>query len=678
MVALDVHQCSIDGPEFEAVLRLLKLAKATVGFLPNAAVRDRAKRGTLLVAKEGSEVVGYLLYDLPRDEIRIVQLVVDPEQRGRGISRVLVDQLVATHGKRRGIFLECRRDFDASKMWPKLGFVPVGERAGRSIEGRPLTAWWRDFGWPTLFTVLAESDPRPVAALDANVVIDLADAASTPALRLRDDWVSGAIRLAVTDETLIEIDRQQDAAFRVPHKQFAAGLDRLTTNEDWLSLEADLVSRLGARASAFRNDIRHVARAANGGARWFVTRDEKFRRACRDVVTTATDLDVVSPAALLVEVDAIARGDLYRPADLEGTDVIVRDVRHGELDVVTRQFVNQSGGERWSTFRDRVNGLLADPMTTRGIVFEVDNALAAFAVIRSGSTVEVPVCRVRAVASGPTIARHLLGWLRSSVEADLGAVWITDDLVSDVIANALDLEGFLPAPGGRTAIVVRGVGTTERLVKRLRRLVEVLPASAVPERVVSVVEDATATPLSAFSLEQVFFPFAVLGAGLATFIVPIRSAWAADLLDPTLSRAQLFQRDRALGLKREHVYYRSPRSSGGLAAPARLLWYVSGLGPGAKTIRATSHLDEIVVGDADRLYDRFAHLGVYSRDHVRESADAGGRVMALRFSHTRLLDTPVTLQRYADLLASDGRGVALAGPQPVSEHVFDSITRLGT
>ena len=74
-----------------------------------------------------------------------------------------------------------------------------------------------------------------------------------------------------------------------------------------------------------------------------------------------------------------------------------------------------------------------------------------------------------------------------------------------------------------------------------------------------------------------------------------------------------------------------------------------------------------------RLAGRFAHLGVYSRDQVRRVADRDGRVMALRFSHTRLLDQPVTLDRYAELLRAEGRGLALAGPQPVTEQVFGPL-----
>ena len=37
--------------------------------------------------------------------------------------------------------LRCRNDFLAHGMWPKLGFVPIGESPGRSKEGHLLTLW---------------------------------------------------------------------------------------------------------------------------------------------------------------------------------------------------------------------------------------------------------------------------------------------------------------------------------------------------------------------------------------------------------------------------------------------------------------------------------------------------------------------------------------------------------
>ena len=78
--------------------------------------------------------------------------MVARHDRRRGIARLLVDELTYRYGDRRGITVRCRRDFEANKMWLHLGFVALGDRPGRSIEGHPLTTWWRDHGHPDLMT----------------------------------------------------------------------------------------------------------------------------------------------------------------------------------------------------------------------------------------------------------------------------------------------------------------------------------------------------------------------------------------------------------------------------------------------------------------------------------------------------------------------------------------------
>jgi len=208
---VELKECPRSGAEFDAVLSLSKLAKATVGFMPDSAFRERAQTGTLLIACVGGMVAGYVLYDLPRDEVRIRQLVTDTKHRGKGIARHLVEELADRHPTRRGIFLECRRDFEVNAIWPKLHFAPIHERRGRSLQGLPLTVWFRDFGHPNLFSALPDQDDRPVAAVDANIVIDLADAVQTTTSKaLTAEWLLNAVHLGVTDQVLLEIDKQQD------------------------------------------------------------------------------------------------------------------------------------------------------------------------------------------------------------------------------------------------------------------------------------------------------------------------------------------------------------------------------------------------------------------------------------------------------------------------------------
>src|ERR1700733_13561985 len=95
------------APGDAALAQVIKLGaktRRTVGFLPDSAFKQRAEQGTLLVALDGDAVAGYALFDLPRDEIRLVQLVVAEARQGQSIARALLDMIARDHNERRDNF----------------------------------------------------------------------------------------------------------------------------------------------------------------------------------------------------------------------------------------------------------------------------------------------------------------------------------------------------------------------------------------------------------------------------------------------------------------------------------------------------------------------------------------------------------------------------------------------
>ena len=165
-----------------------------------------------------ANVLGYVLYDQPRDLIKVRHLCVAQNQRGAGIARELVDAVSARHQERRGIELDCRRDYVVNSMWPHLSFVPLGEHRGRSEASWPLTIWFRSHRRRHLFTSVPEDDPddRVAVALDHKVVIHLLSQRETgeESIRLDALWLAEHIVLCVTDEVDQEINRSDDAARR--------------------------------------------------------------------------------------------------------------------------------------------------------------------------------------------------------------------------------------------------------------------------------------------------------------------------------------------------------------------------------------------------------------------------------------------------------------------------------
>ena len=145
--AIDEH-----SQHLSAVKDLWREHSDTLGFLPAGAFVDYARDRHILVALQDSVCVGYLLYRVVRDRATVAHFCVATGARRQGVARALMDSLVASTRKCRGIVLSCRRDFDASKTWPRLGFHPIGELQGRAKGGSDLVRWLLDFGHADLFT----------------------------------------------------------------------------------------------------------------------------------------------------------------------------------------------------------------------------------------------------------------------------------------------------------------------------------------------------------------------------------------------------------------------------------------------------------------------------------------------------------------------------------------------
>lgn len=667
--------------DLAAVIALAKAAKSTVGFLPDSAFKERAHRGTLLVAASEDRVIGYLLHDLPRDEIKVVQLVVDPGHRGVGAARRLVEEVADRHSARRGISLSCRNDYPAHSLWPRLGFAPMGERPGKSLEGKPLTRWWKSFGHVDLLTLVADADERPSALLDSCVFFDVvSDAPPVVAEQLRSDWLGDHVHIGISAEVHVEISKGNDQALRDRQYRAAQAIPLLDPAESkWRPILDAIRECQPAAGESDENDLRQVARAIAAEARWLVTTDARLRTRYAELAEGLGDLRIMSPAEFLRDVDKLARGETYRPIELAGTTVLVREADASSVGGLAPRFVNHADGETISRFRDQIATLASQPLRHHVRLIEVNGEPRAVVSLQeaNGSVLEVPVVRVVGGRAARVLSRHLLGMLRSEArQRGLGVVRISDEFASRSIREALSDEGFLVEGPGAVAAVVEGVGSRADLSAAL----DLLPLTSAERGRLGFVADLADTPAGAAIAELWFAPFRVVGAGLRNFVVPIKASWAAPLFDVGLADAQLFPRDWELGLRRELAYYRSPRNGGGIAAPARILWYVTGAQRehGVRAIRAVSSLDEVVRRPVEQLWYRYRRLGVYERADI-ERAGTNGVAMALRFSNTELLQHPVSLDDYRKLVTGDPKSssVVLQSPQSVDEHVFVNVVSQG-
>ncbi|MFK7991445.1 MAG: ribosomal protein S18-alanine N-acetyltransferase [Sandaracinaceae bacterium] len=101
--------------------------------------REPTRPGALcLVARGQAGIVGYVLMRAVLDESELLSIGVQPEARGRGVGRALLD-VALTECRRAGIehvHLEVRADnASARSLYLRAGFVEVGRRTAYYPDG---------------------------------------------------------------------------------------------------------------------------------------------------------------------------------------------------------------------------------------------------------------------------------------------------------------------------------------------------------------------------------------------------------------------------------------------------------------------------------------------------------------------------------------------------------------
>ena len=685
---LRLETIDANSPLLRDVKDLGRMHSSTLGFFPNGAFDDHAKRKWIIVAVDQptGRCLGYLLYRCTDNRVTVVHLCVASESRGRGVAKKLVECLVSTTTQMLGIGLRCRRDYQANDLWPSLGFTALSEKVGRSRDGKELVFWWRDHGHPTLFshsidTVLSTKIP---VVIDKNVFIDLHyqnRPESEESCSLLADWLSD-IELCITDELLNEIARDDDGQRRQQQRGLASGYVQMRCpNEDFERAHAILRPLFPEKMSKQDNsDLRHLSMAVGAGAKFFVSRDDALLRKTDDVYASC-QLLIMRPADIITHFDQVLREEHYQPSRLAGTRIQREHAVTGSESELARAF-RADDTETKTGFLSSVRRLLADPRTHECVIVRNQaGELLSFLVLSrmNDKLLDIPVFRVSRQPLARTLARYMLFdcVIRSSGEFRL-ATRITDPHISKTVRDVLSEEMFSAGSLGWIKMNPRFVGTAQDLQRVLPDLLSILPPEYTElNQLISIVrqvgsqDDATVVAY----IEQLLWPAKIVDGSLPTFIVPIKPVWAQHLFDENLARQNLFGANIELALQKESAYYRCKNASRGIAAPARILWYVSQdrqcLGAGC--IRACSYLDEVHVGSAKETYKRFRRYGVYTRSDLLRltGGDLSKEVMVLRFRDTELLVNPVPWG--SDLWEMLGKKDTMQSPVRITADAFHKL-----
>lgn len=673
-------------PLLKQVIALGDSQSKTLGLLPYSAWRDYALKQRVLVAVAARSeesapdpVLGYAAFRLPRQEVVLTHLVVNPRHRGHGVARALVRELTARYSSRSGIAARCRRDYPADKMWPKLGFVSRGDRPGRSAAGHPLTMWWYDHGHPDLIAWQGASPAVLAVVIDANVFIDLHGKGASPTAKETRGVLQGLndrVEVLVSPETSTELNRLQDPLERSRLIQLAQSYPRLAVpGTEVERIQKAITAELGRAPTRTQDvsDLRQVAYASAAGVPVVVTRDRRSRNRLDAIAIDLAGVALTSPSELVTLVDESENEPAYAPEALlrtayQRTEAGPDDRAH------LKEFLANASGETRASF-DLVNEALSRsrPSSHRFVISDPEGRpVALVGTLPTEGALNVTLARLQPCALQATLAAQITSQLRVlAAEAGVAVIRVTDNHLHPLIYEALLADGYRTRESHLVGFTLRQLTTITEITTSSKMLLTV-PNEADRDQFLQLMPSSLrdeVTPEACLQLEHQLRPLRILDAPLETWLVPIKPNFAADLFGHP---EHLFDRPSNLGMSLEHVYYRGGRS--GEVAPGRLLWYVSG--PRHGYVIGCSSLTGVVDGSPKDLFRRFRRLGVWSFQQV-EAAASRGQVRALSVMDTEILVHPVSLERLRDLAQGHRQRLQLVSAARIGDALFADVMREG-
>ena len=389
-MSVNITISKLTSADLNAVDELMKLYSQTLGFLPRGALCDYLKKEGVLGAKnDDDQLMGYLLYGDNRDYFRICQLCVMEQYQSQGIARRLVNSLKESATTQKSIKLHCRRDFPANDIWPKLGFVALDERPGRSKDGHLLTLWYLALAPDDQLSLFQAktSDETLDIIIDAQIFFDFDEPDSDktkPSKALLSDFLIDSLKLWITDELFNEIDRHNHPEQRRKSRDRAHNFPKIEPDLHSAEyFEERLKKFLPIHRPSQESDIRQLAKASASEVKTFVTRDRDLLKKS-EKIADLTGLKVVDPVDLIIGLHELSARQSYAPDRIAGLNLRWHRLTSNDLD----PFPFDSFLEHQETrgkFREKLEPLIAQPVHYRCELLRSGDEIIAIRVLMNSS-----------------------------------------------------------------------------------------------------------------------------------------------------------------------------------------------------------------------------------------------------------------------------------------------------
>ncbi len=684
-----VFQIDHTSQHFEKVISLGEKNRKTLGFFPRGAYEQHASKKQIIVAidNDTDEILGYLLYGLSRRKMlaSIVHMCVNENHRGKGITRLLFSKLKElTEVGYRAIRVHCRTDYEADKLWPKLGFQAIKEIPGRSKDGKTtLRLWMFNHGHPTLFSYIEDQTSKTKVAIDANVFFQLQhpqEYGHEESTTLLEPWLD--IELYRTPEIFNEIARNPNKTKREAARKFAHSFPESQSPNDRYDIVRERIFSLlpAPKNTSDESDRRQLAHTIAAEIPFFITRDG-FLLDQQDKIYETFGTSVIRPSDLILQQDELLRQAEYYPSRLAGSQIKIEKVHTQRTDELVANFLaNQE--ETKGKFNHKLQSLLSNPHTYEtSIIKDSGEPLSLISQKREYKKTFIPLLRAKKKSISKIMLRYIVNKvILDSFEDEIHITRITDKYLPETAKDTLDEYGFKNISGTWIKISIHKTLSKKELHKILQREMWEQDTAQIVQPLIDILNSdlSTATILD---IEKILWPLKIIDADISTFIVAIQPDWAMHLFDDTIAQQNLFGSNPALMFNTENVYYRAAKPKLP-SSPSRVLWYVSkgrGKYQNVMQIKACSYVNEVQIGIPKELFSQYKKLGIYSWDQVFSIAkkDVNKNIMAFLFSKTEVFTYPIDNSTLQSIWARDNKKFNIFSPIKITKERFFELYNLG-
>ncbi|MDP1815366.1 MAG: GNAT family N-acetyltransferase [Leadbetterella sp.] len=653
---------------------------STLGFLPEGAFIEHARKKWIIIAEKENKLVGYLLFRLVAKDytVSITHLCIHNEFRGQKFAPILIDYLKENFKNScSGIVLSCRKDYvAANKVWQNYGFVSKLQKRSRSKKENYLIKWFYDFYKENLFS-FGNSD-KIKGVLDANIIIRLRDGNSAEDNALVADWLTEEIDYYFVPETYNEVQRDLNFDRAEVTRKFLRTLIEVKINRDLIDeVVTSLKSYLPGDSENDESDRKQIAQCISSGIEYFITRDGNLL-SNRNEIENNFPISILSPSQLILEIDRIKNTSNYFPSRLAGTIQTVQNVNKKDYDNLIDKFINSKENEHKKEFKCLLEKVIENYNQGQISVVSCPNEkeIGFWGFVKRNEELEVHFLRVSKSKIGITLFTQLISEIISkAIEKQVILIKISDPKLNLNQKDILSLFGFVERSDGFFKIVINDILLMNELYLKFPIVDDYFSEQSFNK--ILELENIDLRNKILVDFEKKLFPLKFKDIDIPCYIIPIKPYWAGQLFEKNISNADIFGADPSKIWNKENVYFRNVKPVSE-AAPARILWYLSSNKnyTRQKGIVAASYLDFIDVDQAKNLYNRYKKYGIYEWKDILKLAenDPNSIIKAIRFSDSDLFENIVPYAEVNNILFLNGREKnTFTSPLKVSNLIFNEI-----